>query len=232
MATPKFKYNYDGIDYRDAEKQIGKQVNPLYDRAIKGVQQQRYQNDVQAGQVARARGLGQSGLSADALNKNAIAAQGQVGDIAAQRSSQIAQMANDLLERDKDRGMQARSQAYSEWLGQQNLSRDDRNFNYQKSLNDRNFKYQKGRDAVGDKQWSQQFGLQKQSYADNKKWREHTFKNMSASEKAQLEWAKSQYGEDAAWRMFELEYSGNLQKEMSQAQLDYYSNLGLGDFLP
>lgn len=199
-----FSYNYNALKYKDAENQAGKQVNPLYDRAIKSVQQQRYQNDVQAGQVAAAKGLGRSGLMADSLNKNAIAAQSSIGDITTQRASQIAQMANELLERDKDRGMQARSQAYSEWLGQQNLTRTDRDFNYQKSLNDRNFNYQK------------------QLNADEKKWREHTFKNMSASEKAQLQWAKSQYGEDQAWKMFELKYNGELQKSMSDAQLSLY----------
>lgn len=209
MATPKFNYKYNGLQYKDAEKQVNKQVNPLYQKAIKGVQQQRYQNDVQAGQVARARGLGRSGLSADALNKNAIAAQGQIGDLQAQRASQIAEMANSLLERDKDRGMQSRSQAYSEWLGQQNLSRADRDYNYQKSIDKRNFDYQK------------------KSNADEKKWRAYTFKNMSASEKAQLQWAKTQYGENAAWKMFELKYNGELQKSMNDTQLSLYGQ----DFL-
>jgi hypothetical protein len=220
MATPKFNYKYDGLDYKNAEKQVSKQVDPVYNRAVKSVYQQQYQNDVQSGQVAAARGLGRSGLAADAINKNGLAAQGQVGDIQAQRASQIAQMANDLTERDKDRGMQARSQAYSEWLGQQNLSRDDRNFTYQK-----------GRDAVGDTQWNKQFNFQKESYANDKKWREYTYKNMSAAQKSQLEWAKKQYGEDAAWRLYEMEYQGELSKSMSDAEREFYGSLGLGDFL-
>ncbi|MEK5065887.1 hypothetical protein [Cytobacillus sp. FSL R5-0596] len=209
MANKGFAYKYNGLNYKDAEKQATKQVDPMYQRAIKGVQQQKYQNDIQSGQVARARGLAQSGLAADQLNKNAIAAQSSIGDLGAQRASQIAEMANSLLERDKDRGMQARSQAYSEWLGQQNLNRSDRDFNYQKNINDRDFSYQK------------------QMNADEKKWREHTFNNMSASEKAQLSWAKAQYGEDAAWRMFELKYNGELQKSMNDAQLSLYGQ----DFL-
>jgi hypothetical protein len=55
--------------------------------------------------------------------------------------------------------------------------------------------------------------------ATERAWRSHTFNNMSATEKAQLEWAKSQYGEDAAWRMFELQYNGNMQQSMNQAQI-------------
>ncbi|MEK3819693.1 hypothetical protein MKY20_11560 [Cytobacillus sp. FSL W8-0315] len=204
-----FSYNYNGLKYKDAENQVGKQVNPLYDRAIRGVQQQRYQNDVQSGQVAAARGLGRSGLAADALNKNGIAAQSQIGDLNSQRASQIAEMANSLLERDKDRGMQARSQAYSEWLGQQNLTRTDRDFNYQKSLNDRNFNYQK------------------QLNADEKKWREHTFNNMSAKDKLLFNYTKQKDGEDAAWRMFELKYRGELEKSMNDSQLSLYGQ----DFL-
>jgi hypothetical protein len=42
---------------------------------------------------------------------------------------------------------------------------------------------------------------------------------MSAGDKAQLDWAKTQYGEDAAWRMYELQYNGTLQKSISDSQL-------------
>lgn len=115
---------------------------------------------------------------------------------------------------------------------------DTRNFDYQKYLDDynqradrRNFDYQKDRDAVGDERYDKEFNRDEKRYAEEKAWREYQFKNMSASEKAQLAWAKEQYGEDAAWRMFELNYNGELQKSMSQSEIDYYSGLGLGDFL-
>lgn len=78
-------------------------------------------------------------------------------------------------------------------------------------------------------QWQQSFNQGKTEYADSKKWREYAFNNMSASEKASLEWAKQQYGEDAAWRMFEMEYQGELQNSMNQAQIDSYGSMG---FLP
>lgn len=227
-----FNYNRKNLTYADAEKQANKQLDPLYNRAVSQVHQQRYANDTQAGNVAAARGLGRSGLAADALNKNAIAAQSQVGDMAAQRASRAAEMAQSLVNRDQDFGLQSRAQAYQEYMGQQGLSRDDRDFNYQKSMNDRNFTYQKGRDAIGDKQWQQQFNFQQTSYADDKKWREHTYNNMSAAEKANLEWARQQYGEDAAWRLYEMEYQGEMQKSMSNAELEYYKSIGLGDFLP
>jgi hypothetical protein len=61
--------------------------------------------------------------------------------------------------------------------------------------------------------------LDAQNTATERAWRSHTFNNMSATEKAQLEWAKSQYGEDAAWRMFELNYNGNMQQATNQAQI-------------
>lgn len=61
--------------------------------------------------------------------------------------------------------------------------------------------------------------LDAQNTATERAWRAHTFNNMSASERASLEWAKSQYGEDAAWRMFELQYNGNMQQSMNQAQI-------------
>jgi hypothetical protein len=61
--------------------------------------------------------------------------------------------------------------------------------------------------------------LDAQNTATERAWRAHTFNNMSATEKANLEWAKSQYGEDAAWRMYQLQYNGNMQLATNQAQI-------------
>lgn len=175
------------MSYQEATEQASKQVDPIYQQAVKGLQKEKYQNELNAGQVAANRGLGRSGLAADQLNKIAIATQGQMGELGAQRSSQIAELAQALQSRDQDR---------IERLNQ--------------------FEYQKSRDAVSDSR-----------YKDEKSWREYTFKNMSASEKAQLQWAKTQYGEDAAWKMFELKYNGELQKSMNDTQLSLYGQ----DFL-
>ena len=221
-----FQFKYKPLDYATAQKQVSKQVDPVYKQAVQNVQAQKYQNDIQSGQVAANRGLARSGLAADSLNKNAIAAQGQIGSLNADRSSQIAQMAQSLVNRDQDVSMQKRSQAYNEYMGQQN-------FNYQKlrdSVGDgqwnKQFDYQKSRDSVGDSQWNKQFDFNKQSQADDKAWRQYQFNNMSASEKAQLAWTKQQYGEDAAWRMYELQYNGNLQKGMNDAELEFYKSQG------
>lgn len=61
--------------------------------------------------------------------------------------------------------------------------------------------------------------LEADNTATERAWRAHTYNNLSASEKATLDWAKTQYGEDAAWRMFELQYNGNMQQSMNQAQI-------------
>jgi hypothetical protein len=60
--------------------------------------------------------------------------------------------------------------------------------------------------------------------SQNDIWKQYTYNNMSAAEKAQMDWAKQQYGEDAAWRMYELNYNGEMQKSTNQAQLDAYTN--------
>ncbi|MDF1507616.1 hypothetical protein PZE06_05400 [Robertmurraya sp. DFI.2.37] len=83
--------------------------------------------------------------------------------------------------------------------------------------------YQIGRDAVSDKRYDQEWAYRKEQDAAEKAWREYVFNNMSASEKAQLEWAKKQYGEDMAWRMYELNYQGELNKSLAQAQLNAYT---------
>ncbi|ULT55393.1 hypothetical protein L1999_20135 [Neobacillus drentensis] len=65
--------------------------------------------------------------------------------------------------------------------------------------------------------------LDAKNNAQEKAWREYTYNNMSAAEKAQLEWAKQQYGEDAAWRMYELQYSTAASTAQSQAEVNAYT---------
>jgi hypothetical protein len=65
--------------------------------------------------------------------------------------------------------------------------------------------------------------LDNQNTAQEKAWREYTYNNMSASEKANLDWAKTQYGEDAAWRMYELKYTTEATNAQSQAQVNAYT---------
>jgi hypothetical protein len=192
-----FNYNYNPLDYKTAQKQVAGQVDPLFNRAIQGVNQQKYQSDVQAGQVSAARGLGHSGLAADQLNKIAIAAQGQVGDLNAQRATQIAQQANDLVWRDKEFGLQDRAQKYNEY-------NSDRGFNYQAGrdkIGDERYKtewnYNVGRDKVADSQWQKSydytkstddrnFNYQKGRDKVDDSWRQKEWSQMSPAEKQQM----------------------------------------------
>lgn len=152
------------MDNKTAQKQVSAQVDPLFNRAIDGVKQQKYQSDIQAGQVSAARGLGRSGLAADQLNKIAIASQGQIGDLNAQRAAQVAQMANDLVWRDKEYALQDRSQRFNEF-------NSNRTYDYQVGRDkvadkqwQTQFDYQKGRDKVADSQWKQQFDQDKKQF--------------------------------------------------------------------
>lgn len=77
--------------------------------------------------------------------------------------------------------------------------------------------YNHGRDARQDAQWESE-------QKDSRQWRKYAYENMSASEKATLDWAKTQYGEDAAWRLWETQYKGEIDKSMSQAQIDAYTS--------
>ena len=84
--------------------------------------------------------------------------------------------------------------------------------------------YQRYRDTIGDQRYNKEWSAQEQQRRMDNAWRTHTFNNMSASEKAQFEWAKAQFGEEQAWRMYELEYNGELAKSQSQAELDFYKS--------
>ncbi|MFT8319354.1 MAG: hypothetical protein ABF649_00800 [Bacillus sp. (in: firmicutes)] len=103
---------------------------------------------------------------------------------------------------------------------------DKSNEQWDKNFKNQNSQWQKSFDTQNS-QWQKSFDQQAKEYKDNKAWREYTFNNMSASDKAQFEWTKKTYGEDAAWRMYELEYNGELQKSQNNAQLEYYKSLGL-----
>jgi hypothetical protein len=65
--------------------------------------------------------------------------------------------------------------------------------------------------------------LDGQNNAQEKAWRQYTYNNMSASEKAQLAWAQQQYGEDAAWKMYELQYTTEATNAQNQAQVNAYT---------
>lgn len=111
------------------------------------------------------------------------------------------------------------------------------------------FGYQQQRDQVGDRQWQQQFNQSnnqwqqqfnqnnsqwqqqfnqsQQQYADERAWRQYTYNNMSAAERARMDQAASQFGEEMAWRMYSLEYQGEIDKSTAEAQLGAY---GKGNF--
>ncbi|MCK6203925.1 hypothetical protein KZX50_00490 [Bacillus infantis] len=243
------------LNYEDAASRMQQQLDPLYQRAVENVKSQQYQNELNASQAASSRGLSHSGLAADQMTKLAIASQGQIADLDAQRSAKVAEMAQALLEREQERAFRDKQFEYQKYIddrnfdyqsGRDNVMDDrwktefdysklvsDRNFDYQAyrdsiadQLAKQNFEYQKSRDQVGDKRYEQEFEYQKQRDAIEDAWRKYTFNNMSESEKTQLEWAKQQYGEDKAWQMYELQYNGELTKSMSQAEIDFYNSQG------
>lgn len=186
MAASTFNYTYKPLSAADAQKQVAAQLDPLFNRAVQNVNQAKYSSDVQAGQVAAARGLGHSGLAADQLNKIAIAAQGQIGDLNAQRATQLAQMSNDLMWRDKEFGLQDRAQKYNEY-------NSDRGYNYQVGRDkiadtqwQTTFDYNKGRDAVSDKQWQTQFDYTKGRDKIDDQWRQKEWSQMSPAEKSRM----------------------------------------------
>ncbi|WP_108669558.1 transglycosylase SLT domain-containing protein [Peribacillus acanthi] len=253
-----------GFSYQDALKQVQGQVDPLYQRAVEALKGQKYQNELDASQVASARGLSHSGLAADQLNKIAIATQGNLADMEAERAAKISQLAQAVLERQQD--VDFRNKQF-DW----SVFTDGRNFDYQKGRDgvmdgrwQSEFEYGKNRDSINDqwrnKEWDYQTGrdaIDDARYADETKykrdyqsnrdaiddywrkreydasrydrakdveWRKITFNNMSASDKAQMDWTIKKYGEDKAWDLFALEYQGELAKGQSQAELDYYKS--------
>lgn len=112
-----------------------------------------------------------------------------------------------------------------------NQAQDKQKWNYQAGrdqVGDNQWKqqydYQKGRDGVGDSQWDKQFNAGRNDVATDQAWRTYQFNNMSASDKAQMAQNASQFGEEMAWKMYSQEYQGELEKSMSDSELEAYRN--------
>lgn len=160
------------MTYDEASGRAKEQLDPLYERALENVRNQRYQNELNSSEVASKRGLAHSGLAADQLNKIGIATQSNISDLDAQRAAKIAEMAQRMVEFDQNMTLQERAQALSEYLGVEglNLNREQfdwgkhtnqRDFDYGKSIDSRNFDYQQQRDSIGDKRYEEEFTYQK-----------------------------------------------------------------------
>ena len=83
--------------------------------------------------------------------------------------------------------------------------------------------YQAQQDAFNNNLATQQLALQKAQFKSEKDWREYSYNHMSATDKAQLDWEKKKYGEEAAWRLYQMKYTGELQKSTAQAQINAYA---------
>ncbi|WP_368658681.1 hypothetical protein AB3Z07_05115 [Metabacillus halosaccharovorans] len=241
------------IDVQNALNRVdtNNKINSLYDQQKKAqetqannlapqYQAQRNQADVvnqqnvqKLREIMAASGLAGSGENVTAnvglqsqrqssLNDINLQEQQAVNDINQKILELEAQRTQALLE--SDRYLDERDYQYNRDKVEDN--RYSQQWNYQKQQDDRQWNYQLNRDKVEDNRYTQEQAYRKQQDAAERAWREYTYKNMSATEKAQLEWAKSQYGEDAAWRMFELNYNGELQKSMNDANIDFYQSQG------
>jgi hypothetical protein len=152
------------LDYTSALSQANQQLDPMYRQAVKRVQAQQYQNQLNGGELASARGGAHSGLAADLQNKVNIAAAGEISGLDAQRSSQAAQMAQALLERDQDVNFRNRQQDYTEKSGDAQFGLQREQFDYGKTRDgvadsqwNKSFDYNAGRDKVADGQWDKTF---------------------------------------------------------------------------
>lgn len=205
------------------------QVNKLYDQQKSQVapqfQQQRNQADAVNQQNAQRlrEAMAASGLTTSGENVSAQVSlnnerQNSLNAISSQEQSTLSGIEAERARALIDSQSRAEEMAYQR--SRDSIS-DDR-YNQQ-------FNYQRERDLAEDKRYQQEKATESQRYQQEKAWREYTYRNMSAAEKAQLDWAKSQFGEEKAWQMFQLEYNGELEKSLANSQLDYYSAM---DFLP
>lgn len=238
MAVSPFNFTYKELDYENAKKQASQQVDPIYQRTLESIQTQKRQNQMNAGQQSAARGLSHSGLAADQQNKIAIASQGQITDTNNERASRISELAQNLIDRDRTNSDRLYNRQYTQYrdnVGDQRYNDQFAYSKYRDGVTDNqwnmNFGYQKNRDGVMDKRYADQFNYQKyrDTIADNQNrdalnfekakfksdndWRKHVYNNMSASEKAQFEMNKQQFGEEMSWKIEENNRADKLTRD-------------------
>lgn len=131
------------LGYNDALGQANQQLDPGFNRAVAGIAAQKQNDTLNAGETSSAHGGAHSGLAADLVNKVGIAASNQRADLDAQRASQAATIAQQLVQQSQDRADQLRRDAFDEYIGsgQLGLSRDQ-------------FDYSKNRDTIGDSRYT------------------------------------------------------------------------------
>jgi len=207
-APAPFEFKYDYMNYDTAKGRAEERYNPLFEQAVKGVKSEQYQNELNSGTQSAVRGLAHSGLAQDQLTKIAMASQGQIAGLNAQKMSDVADYAQGLLDRDQDRGDRLRSQAFAEYDSNRNFGynqyrdsvgdnqwkqsfdRDvfesDRGYNYQvgrDKINDTRYadetKYNRGQDAIHNSQWDKQFNA-------DQMWKNKEWNDMSPAEKARM----------------------------------------------
>ncbi|KDE46289.1 hypothetical protein DI43_15200 [Geobacillus sp. CAMR12739] len=237
---------YDVLSYEEAVNRANQQLDPIYQRALENIKAQKYQNELDASQIAAARGLSHSGLAADQLTKIAIAAQGQMASAEAEKAARLAELAQAMVERDRDRAFRERQQAFQEYLAQANLNMDRDQMLYDRYVDDRNFDYQQQRDKRRDAEWESEEKWQRamaekqfQASRDDEmrrraEWESEQKWNRAQQEKAfayqqyldklkdqraqeALAWEKQQFATEQAWR----EYVYNHMSAAERAQLEW-----------
>ncbi len=118
------------LSYGEAQGRAQGQIDPIYQRALENVRASIHPGQNNAAQVAANRGLGQSGLAADALNKVTINANNRTADLEAERSSKIAALAQALMDQDFSRQQSVEQQAMQRWMAENNLIGQQNAFNY------------------------------------------------------------------------------------------------------
>lgn len=191
-----------GMSLDDARNQISSELAPLYEQAMKNIKAQQYQNELDSSESAGARGMGRSGLAQDALTKIAIASQGQMSQMEAEKTAKIAELARGLYQQDQQRAMMDRQQGFNEWMGSKNLQMENQKFNYQKGRDqasdnrwDQQFEYQKGRDQTQDSQWQQGFDWDKNKFNQQFDYQRQRDNTQDSQWKDNFEWDKSKFGQ-------------------------------------
>lgn len=111
-------------------------------------------------------------------------------------------------------------QGNSQWQQQFNAQ----NSQWQKQFESSNSQFNQTL-AFQKQQWKEQNATNKSQWQAEQDWRKYTYNNMSASEKAQLDWNKKQFGDEMAWRQYELNYNGNIAMSQAQAQASAYAGM-------
>lgn len=156
------------------------------------------------------------------INKEALAREDSIYNERLQQGLEnamnLTQMERDQLNQMVQQRMTTRGQDLDRQTAIDQMIQDRNQFDQRLKEDSRQFDIDQKARA---QQAYNQLQEEKRQFNSEADWRRYTYNNMSATDRAQFNLEKQKWGEELAWRKYELEYSSQMNLSIAQAQAGF-----------